>query len=113
MDERFAASRALFESTLGFLDGAQAASLEHAELETQLEVRPAELVRQLMQDHLELRAQREQRLQEVIDAEQVARGSRRDRAHPRADHGVRRGDGDQTGLPPPRSRQPVSRRRGS
>jgi hypothetical protein len=34
-----------------------------------------ELFRQLMQDHLKLRAQREQRLQEVIDAGQVARGA--------------------------------------
>lgn len=75
LDERFAASRALFESTLGFLDGAQAASLEHAELETHLQQAGRELFRQLMQDHLQLRAQREQRLQEVIDAEQVARGA--------------------------------------
>jgi len=75
VDEHFAASRALFVSTLGFLDGAQAASLEHAELETELEVKGRELVRQLMQDHLELRKQREQRLPEVVDAEQVARGS--------------------------------------
>ncbi len=37
MDERFAASRALFDTTLGFLDGAQAAGLEHAELETHLQ----------------------------------------------------------------------------
>ena len=35
----------------------------------------------------------------------------RGRAYPRADHGVRRGDGDPAGLPSPRSRQPVSRRR--
>ena len=48
MDERFTASRALFDSTLGFLDGTQAASLEHAELETELEVKGRELVRQLM-----------------------------------------------------------------
>jgi hypothetical protein len=73
--ECFAASRALFESTLGFLEGAQAASLEHAELETHLQEAGRELFRQLMQDHLELRAQREQRLQEVTDAEQVARGA--------------------------------------
>ena len=71
----FAASRVLFESTLGFLDGAQAAGLEHAELETELQAKGRELVRQLMQDHLDLRAQREQRLQEVVDAEQVTRGS--------------------------------------
>jgi hypothetical protein len=75
VDEHFAASRALFESALGFLEGAQAAELKHAELETELEVKGRELVRQLMQDHLELRAQREQRLQEVLDAEQVTRGS--------------------------------------
>ena len=75
VDERFAASRALFASTLGFLDGAQAAGLEHAELETHLQEAGRELFRQLMQDHLELRAQREQRLQEVTDAEQVARGA--------------------------------------
>jgi hypothetical protein len=73
VDERFAASRALFESTLGFLDGGQAASLEHAELETHLQQASRQLFRQLMQDHLQLRAQREQRLQEVTDAEQVAR----------------------------------------
>jgi hypothetical protein len=75
VDERFAASRALFESTLGFLDGAQAAGLEHAELETHLQEAGRELFRQLMQDHLELRAQREQRLQEVTDAGRVARGA--------------------------------------
>lgn len=75
VDERFAASRALFETTLGFLDGAQAAGLEHAELETHLQEAGRELFRQLMQDHLELRAQREQRLQEVTDAGQVARGA--------------------------------------
>ena len=75
VDERFAASRALFETTLGFLDGAQAAGLEHAELETHLQQAGRELFRQLMQDHLELRAQREQRLPAVTDAEQVARGA--------------------------------------
>jgi hypothetical protein len=73
--ERFAASRALFETTLGFLDGAQAAGLEHADLETHLQEAGRELFRQLMQDHLELRAQREQRLPEVTDAGQVARGA--------------------------------------
>ncbi len=75
VDVHFAASRALFESALGFLEGAPAAGLEPAELETELEVKGRELVRQLMQDHLELRSQREQRLQEVLDAEQVTRGS--------------------------------------
>jgi hypothetical protein len=75
VDERFAASRALFDSTLGVLDGAAAAGLEHAELETHLQQAGRELFRQLMQDHLHLRAQREQRLPEVTDAEQVTRGA--------------------------------------
>jgi hypothetical protein len=75
VDERFAASRALFDTTLGFLDGAQAAGLEHAELETELEAQGRQLLRQLMQDHLELRTLREQRLPKVLDAQQVARGS--------------------------------------
>ena len=56
VDERFAASRALFDTTLGFLDGAAAADLEHAELETHLQQAGRELFRQLMQDHLQLRA---------------------------------------------------------
>jgi hypothetical protein len=72
--EGFAASRALFDSTLGFLDGAQAAGLAHAELETHLQQAGRELLRRLMQDHLQLRALREQRLPEVTDAGQVARG---------------------------------------
>ena len=75
VDERFAASRALFDTTLGFLDGAAAADLEHAELETHLQQAGRELFRQLMQDHLQLRAQREQRLPEVTDAKQVTRGA--------------------------------------
>jgi len=75
VDERFAASRALFDTTLGFLDGAAAADLEHAELETHLQQAGRELFCQLMQDHLQLRAQREQRLPEVTDAEQVTRGA--------------------------------------
>jgi hypothetical protein len=73
--EHFTAARALFETTLGFLEGAQAAGLEHAELETELELHGRQLLRQLLQDHLELRSQREQRLPEVLDADQVARGS--------------------------------------
>jgi hypothetical protein len=74
-DEHFAASRALFDSALGFLDGARAAGLEHVELETELQVKGRELLRQLMQDHLDARARREQRQNEVTDAEGVGRGA--------------------------------------
>jgi hypothetical protein len=44
----------------------------HAQLEEQLAARGRELMRQLYQDHLDLRAVREQRQQRVVDAEQVA-----------------------------------------
>jgi len=45
--DAFAASRALFGSTLEGLDGAQAAGLDHAQLETQLQGNGRELLRQL------------------------------------------------------------------
>jgi Uncharacterised protein family (UPF0236) len=74
--EAFEASRAIFEALVGQLadpDGVLDAS--HAELEELLTTRSRELMRQLLQDHLDLRAQREQRLHEVTDAERVVHGS--------------------------------------
>ena len=68
----FTASRERFESVLAFLDGAQAAAACHAELEDHLQVHSRELFRQLYQDHLELRAQRESRVA-VIGADGAAR----------------------------------------
>ena len=50
--DAFAAGRALFESLVDWLDGTQAAGLEHAELQTQLQGKGRELLRQLTQDHL-------------------------------------------------------------
>lgn len=81
--EGFAASRELFETTLGFLDGAEAAGLEHAELESTLEVRGRELLRRMLQDHLDLRAEREPRFDEVVDADGVDR-NRVETGHQRA-----------------------------
>jgi len=78
--DAFAASRAGFDSLVGWLFGAQASNLEHAELETYLQVSGRELPRQLTQDHLDLRAHREQRLPEVIDTDGVSR------THVEADH---------------------------
>ena len=48
--DAFAASRALFGSTLDWLDGAEAAGLDHAQLETQLQGTGRELLRQLFQE---------------------------------------------------------------
>ena len=69
----FAASRAGFDRLVDFLDGAEAAGLAHAELETQLDTRGRQLLRQLFQDHVDVRAHREQRLGEVADADAVPR----------------------------------------
>ena len=64
----FAASRARFDTLLDWLDSPEAAQLEHAELEGQLDTEGRELLRQLLSDHLDLRAQREVRV-EVVDAD--------------------------------------------
>jgi hypothetical protein len=57
----FARSREAFVQIEGWLDGPQAARLEHAALGEQLEARGREVLRLLLQDHLDLRAAREQR----------------------------------------------------
>ncbi|MHB8290831.1 MAG: ISKra4 family transposase [Acidimicrobiales bacterium] len=69
----FARSREAFEHAAGFLDGAQAASLTHAELENWLSVDGREVLRLLLQDHLALRAMREQRIESVVDTAGVTR----------------------------------------
>ncbi len=69
----FAASRELFSGITGWLDGDEAAGLTHSGLEEQLGTRGRELTRPLLQDHLELRAAREQRREQVSGADGVTR----------------------------------------
>ncbi len=69
----FAASRELFGEITGWLDGDEAAALTHSELEEQLGSRGRELTRALLQDHLDLRAVREQRRAQVTGADGVTR----------------------------------------
>ena len=71
----FARSRAEFEGLLGFLDGEAAGGLAHGELEDELQARGRELVRRLFQDHLDLRAGREQRVAAVVDGDGAPRGT--------------------------------------
>jgi hypothetical protein len=71
--EQFAQSRECFAGIEEWLLGPVAAGLTHAELEEQLGARGRELLRRLHQDHLDLRAAREQRLAEVTGADGVAR----------------------------------------
>ena len=54
--EGFAAAREQFATILGWLDGASSSGLDHAELENQLDLAGRELLRLLMQDHVDLRA---------------------------------------------------------
>ena len=71
----FDASRALFEALLGRLDGEGAGGMAHAELESLLDTEGRELQRVLLQDHLDLRAAREERIEEVAGCEGRSRGT--------------------------------------
>ena len=61
----FSASRERFDSVIAFLDGATGAALSHAEMEERLTVQGRDLLRQLYQDHLDQRAEREPRVDVV------------------------------------------------
>jgi hypothetical protein len=74
-DDAFGASRHRFEAVCSFLDGEAARALTHGELEVRLTTDVRDLVRQLYQDHLDLRAAREERLCGVVDAEGTGRPS--------------------------------------
>lgn len=74
-DAAFSASRDRFEQVCSFLADQEAGGLTHSELEARLSIDVRDLVRQLYQDHLDLRAAREQRLSNVVDAEGVGRGN--------------------------------------
>lgn len=74
-DDAFSASRSRFEQVCCFMGGEEASNLTHGELEARLSVDVRDLVRQLYQDHLDLRSLREERLDEVIDAGGTRRGS--------------------------------------
>ena len=80
----FGASREQFESLVCFLDGTDAVGLSHAELEERVDRDGRELLRRLLDDHLALRAVREQRLEDVVGDEGVVARSGRVRAYPRA-----------------------------
>jgi hypothetical protein len=65
----FASSREHFDALVDFLDGDASVGLTHAELEDHLQIAGRELLRQLLQDHVDVRAAREQRLAEVAEAD--------------------------------------------
>jgi hypothetical protein len=71
-DEAFTGAREQFAETEEWLAG-EAAGLQHAELEEQLEVRGRELMRRLFQGHLDLLAAREVRRDDVAGVDGVVR----------------------------------------
>jgi hypothetical protein len=72
-EDPFARSRERLEQIVGWLGGKDAAGLEHGELEAQLQAVGRELLCTLFQDHLDLRAGRELRVDRVADASGVER----------------------------------------
>jgi hypothetical protein len=79
----FAESREQFESLVCFLDGTDAAGLDHAGLEERIDRDGRELLRRLLDDHLALRAIREARVERVVGDDEIARG-RVEAGHARA-----------------------------
>lgn len=61
-DDAYGASGALFDTVVAFLDGEEAAGMDHRELEDQLADRSRQLFCRLFQDHLDRRAQQKSRL---------------------------------------------------
>jgi hypothetical protein len=78
----FARSREAFAQAEEWLAGAEAAGLEHGVLEEQLEARGREIVRRLLQDHLDARAAAEPRLAQVTGPDGICR-RRAEREHTR------------------------------
>ena len=71
--KQFIASYELFGRLVDWLAGTQAGELTHAQVEDRIHTEGVPVLRQLMQDHLDLQASREQRLHEVIDTDGQAR----------------------------------------
>ena len=65
LPDGFAQSVSRFDGLVGFLDGEEARAFSHAELEEWLSRDGRDLLRQLLQDHLDLRAAREEHLTDV------------------------------------------------
>ena len=82
-DGAFAESRRCFGELEDWMASAEAAGLQHGELEEQLDVRGRELLRRLFQDRLDLTAAREERRHDVTGPDGVVRTrAERSRARP-------------------------------
>ena len=75
VDGAFTASHARFAGMVDWLGGDRVAGMTHAQMEDRLHADGLALLRQLFQDSLDLRAEHEARLDEVVDAGEVVRGT--------------------------------------
>jgi hypothetical protein len=83
--DAFARSRERFDTIVGSLESVETDGLEHSELEDLLQSEGRELLRSLLEDKLELRALREPRVDQVVDAAGVERRTvERDHSRPLA-----------------------------
>ena len=71
--KQFVESRENFEKLISELSSAESLEMSHSELENLLHREGMQLLRQLMQDHLDLRFGREQRREAVVGADAIAR----------------------------------------
>jgi hypothetical protein len=81
-EDAFARSRELFEQTVGWLGGPEAAGLEHAALEERLAAAGREVQRLQLQEYLDLRAAREPRRTDVAGDDGIVR-TRAEKGHSR------------------------------
>jgi hypothetical protein len=72
-DGAFAESWERFGELAGWMESEEAAGLQHADLEEQLEARSRDLLRQMFQDRLDLTASREERRRDVTGPDGVVR----------------------------------------
>jgi hypothetical protein len=75
MTDHWAASTAALEALQQQLAGPEAAAMMHGDIEELIQTQMREVARLLFQGHQDLRAEREQRLPDVCDAEGVPRGT--------------------------------------
>ncbi len=73
--DHFAPCRTQLEMLVGFLEGPEAATASHAELEKRVSLDGREVLRLALQGHLDLRSSSEVRIEEVTDASGLSRGS--------------------------------------
>lgn len=85
--EAFSSSRGQFEAMVGRMISVETAAMPHGDLEELLQREGQELLRRLLQDHLDLRTAREHRVAVVGREGLVSRGSSLMRGSPAAQIG--------------------------